>query len=274
VASDRRSYKSGSQAPKGPSDADLKRLGTEIFEIMPLKTITTLPPGGFPYKQKEMTKERPWQGPFQNQVAWIVDFRRGNNLPGADAQTAASDLDAYTCQRLGNDPRFCIDPSQKKTLSQSSELPVVPPAGLVASTVAGLRAIKDAWVGEGKEPVEQALAQHRADICVKECSDDPQTNKEHSHNRIGGFFNKVKAVVAQAILEQRREKLNLGLKVEGEDKLGTCDICGCNSELKVWTPLDTIFARAVEPPEAFPKHCWYRQEVSSRLVQPPKPATL
>lgn len=227
---------------------------------MPLKTITTLPPGGFPYVQPGTGMKFNGMVPFNQQVGAILGHRRGNNLPGADSQTVATDLDAYTCQRLGNDPRFCIDLTQKKTSSNPPQVPDAPHAGAVASLLAGARVIKDAWLGEGREPVDAVLAQRRADTCVKECSADPQTDKEHSHNRIGGFFNKVKAVVAQAVLEQRRIKTRLGLKVEGEDKLGTCDICGCNNELRVWTPMETILEHAVVPLENYPKHCFMRIE--------------
>jgi hypothetical protein len=36
-------------------------------------------------------------------------FRRANRLPGWDRGTCIKDIDLYTCQRLGNSPRWCMD---------------------------------------------------------------------------------------------------------------------------------------------------------------------
>jgi hypothetical protein len=237
---------------------------------MPLIRIDTLPPGGFPYKNPGTGKDFPGMTAFGHQVEAIVKYRRGNNLPGADAQTAASDLDSYTCQRLGNDPRFCSDPnSQKKTSSLSTaDVPDVPHAGVVANLLAGAATIREAWLGEGRDPVDPVLAQRRSDICTQECVADPLINREHSHNQQGKFFERVKAVVGQAILEQRRIKTGLGLVVNGEEKLNTCDICGCHLPLKVWTPMDVIMKRLKEPLENFPPHCWMRKENTQPTTNP------
>ena len=246
---------------------------------MPLKNINTLPAGGWRYVQPETGYKISEMGPFMDAVKMIVIHRRDNNLPGATMTEASVDLDNYTCQRLGNDPQFCD--SQKKTLPQIS--PLLPAgakrAGLqsLSNVVNGALILKD-WLGDGGVPVADSLAKARAKVCVNDCADPDRADTGHFYNRPPGFFSKITSAVADAILEQRREKLNLGLALPDEDKLHTCAVCDCNLELKPWVPMDVIMKRT--PPETlakFPKHCWMVTENRSKntslvtdLVKPPE----
>ena len=46
---------------------------------------------------------------FDITAAAIFQHRRGNNLKGDTVEQVIADLEAYTCQRLGFDPRYCTD---------------------------------------------------------------------------------------------------------------------------------------------------------------------
>jgi hypothetical protein len=246
---------------------------------MPLKNFNTLPPGGWRYVQPETGYKVNEMGPASDAAKTMLIHRRDNNLPGATMQQCFIDLDNATCERLGNDPAWCD--SQKKTSPQIN--PLQPEgakrAGLQSLSNAGKGALilKD-WLGEGGIPVADSLAQARAKVCVEDCSDPARAEEGHFYNRPPGFFAKITGAVAQAILEQRREKLNLGLTLKDEDKLHTCAVCDCNLELKPWVQMDIILNRT--PPETlaqFPKHCWMVTENRTKnaslvtdQVQPPE----
>jgi hypothetical protein len=224
---------------------------------MALKSYNTIPPGGWRYEQPETKWKLKNMGSVNDAVGEMLEQRRFNNLPRATRQECLEDLDAYTCQRLGGDLAWCVDGDAQKKTSSWPQPPVANPAGagsLLQSAVNGTLILKD-WLGEGGKPVSTELAQARANACLNDCSDP--TRYQHFHNKPPSFFHRVTGAVAKAILEQRREKTNLGLKVDGEDKLFTCDICTCHLPLKVWVPMDVIMRRT-EPEQLkiFPPWCW------------------
>lgn len=79
---------------------------------MPLLTTKESPPGGWIYIQKDAAgkdfKKLRTHGTYSGFVREILTLRQANNLPGADEATVDTDLQAYTCFRLGNDPRYCV----------------------------------------------------------------------------------------------------------------------------------------------------------------------
>ncbi len=42
-------------------------------------------------------------------AAKVAVFRKGNNLPRSSVVDALEDIDAYTCNRLGNNPKWVMD---------------------------------------------------------------------------------------------------------------------------------------------------------------------
>jgi hypothetical protein len=108
----------------------------------------------------------------------------------------------------------------------------------------GARILTD-WLGSGGTPVPHAQAQKRADTCLK-CP----------HNVSGVPFIEG---IASAIREQVELKNHLKLRVDGEKKLGTCEVCDCCLRLKVHVPLHVI---APDPEELndFPWECWLVKE--------------
>jgi hypothetical protein len=114
----------------------------------------------------------------------------------------------------------------------------------------GAKAILD---GFGEAPPSHGVAQARADICSGRLSGRPCPA-----NHRGGWI--VTDKIAQVIRAQRERKLELNLRVEGEELLGQCTACRCPLFLKVfydeetiysYTP-DTVFDKMKEANEA----CW------------------
>jgi hypothetical protein len=85
---------------------------------MKLFTFNPFPPGGFPFEQSVNGKIYKWPDvglDIISQARKIVEFRKANGLPNSDVSAMVSELSEYTCQRLGQDPRFCGDGSQRNT---------------------------------------------------------------------------------------------------------------------------------------------------------------
>ncbi len=243
---------------------------------MALKSLTTLPPGGWTFEQKDgggrlVLKKFRSMSPFADAVKEIVDFRKGNTLPGADSQTVAKDLEEFTCRRLGYDPNFCWSgTSQKKTPYQPVQMfrnlaqHVRDGAALAATRLgqldSGQRILRD-WLGDGGLPVSTEQAQARADTCTGRLR-----GTACPHNKSG--FKPVE-MAAELIRGQVEKKNELKLHVEGEDTLHTCDICFCKLSLKAWVPLNYIVDNTPKPmldkfKNQAPTYCWLVNE-----MQPP-----
>lgn len=101
------------------------------------------------------------------------------------------------------------------------------------------------WLGSGAITVPQEQAQKRADCCIA-C---PMNVK-------GGI---VSDSVAKAVKRQVEIKNKLKLRVSGEQRLGKCQACLCESKLKIWLPLQRILPDAEEL-NNFAPGCWLRTE--------------
>jgi hypothetical protein len=223
---------------------------------MPLKTRQTFPPGGFPYIQKKadgtVHKFDGLTYGFWDQCARIKEYRVGNGLLPTDLQAIATELDSYQCERLGFDPNWVE--SKKKSPWAANQFSPSHVLRQGAALAAGANILKD-WLGEGGIPVTQELAQSRANICLN-C---PQ-------NQEGHFVQKLTTIIAKAIHDQRREKLRMALRVDGEEELHTCAVCSCHLPLKVWVPFQTIAERTTDVQwkefEAV-TDCWVNKEKSN-----------
>lgn len=98
------------------------------------------------------------------------------------------------------------------------------------------------------EPVvEKAVAQKRADICLK-CP-----LHVHGSPLIGA---------AAALIKKALEVKNMAnLRVAGEKQLRTCSVCSCEMRLKVWEPRAKVLANTTdEDLIRFHRDCWIRSE--------------
>jgi hypothetical protein len=106
------------------------------------------------------------------------------------------------------------------------------------------------WLGEGGEPVPAEQANARAKVC-QGCPE----------NRKAEWWQTAHSIIADAIMEHLAVKNELELKVENEDKIGMCRVCGCCNRMKVWSPLKHIKRHTLsETLAAFPPHCWIKTE--------------
>lgn len=223
---------------------------------MSLVSTTRIVPGGWLYKQKETGWEIPSDmrmAPFPMAVQSIVQHRQKNNLPGATIEAATADLDTATCQRLGFDPRWCVDESKKNSYNPQSLFQAAKSHVLRAATalVSGTRTALSEWLGGGNTPVAQAVSQARADVCLG-CPFNYEDSMPLADS------------VAEAIKRQMEAKAQAKLSVVGEDRLKTCQICWCNLPLKVHIELKEILDRTPAGmqrkfAEQAP-HCWINTE--------------
>lgn len=221
---------------------------------MPLRNFNTVPPGGWRYTQTAPNGTvKSWASMND---AWsvakeIADFRTGNGLARATPKEALHDIEEATCQRLHDDPNWCV-PAQKKTMVRAA---IDRLSNSVKAVGRGKRILVD-WLGTGAKPVTIGIAQRRANVCF-DCE----------HNRDGHSFLRLTADTVRAIAEQMHEKEQLKLRVQDEEKLHACEICLCPLPLKVHVPLKTILEHTDEETlNAFPNHCWIVTEQPTQTV--------
>lgn len=101
------------------------------------------------------------------------------------------------------------------------------------------------WLGSGAETVSPEEAQRRADICLA-CPLNVNSGA-------------ITDAVAREIKRQVQIKNKLRLNVEGEDGLGKCAACLCETKLKIWLPMERVKPEPQEL-EKFHENCWLRAE--------------
>lgn len=97
-----------------------------------LRSYELAPPGGYPYiQQNGIRREFPSQPLIEAQARIVSDFRKANGLSRPSVREALEDIDAQTCQRLGNMPQFCIPcnqpAGQAQVVALSNSSPIVAP---------------------------------------------------------------------------------------------------------------------------------------------------
>lgn len=80
-----------------------------------LITYEVSPPGGFCYVQPEPKGLKFRCEPMLEALAkQVAAYRAGNGLERASYPEALQDVDVFNCQRLGNNPRWCIETQSGK----------------------------------------------------------------------------------------------------------------------------------------------------------------
>jgi hypothetical protein len=177
----------------------------------------------------------------------VADFRAGNGLPRATPKEALADIEEATCLRLHDDPAHCVKKKGNAVRAAIDRL-----SRSVAHAADGGRILVE-WLGEGAVPVNIALAQARANVCLG-CPE----------NRAGHRWLKLSADAVRAIAEQMQAKDAMKLRVIDEEKLHACAVCACPLPLKVHVPLSTILAHTdAATLNAFPAYCWLATERQS-----------
>lgn len=231
---------------------------------MALKSRTNFPPGGFVLYQAETGWSSPPHIGFNPTVDAIIAHRRANprfNLP-TDRATVDAELDNYTTARLqstygeganewitgGPPPTFTTPHRPPQRAARGPSLAV---AG-VNKVVAGVGLLVS-WLGDGLKPVEQGLANQRAETCSK-CP----LNKKPT------VLQSAYGSVANGLHLLMEAKADMKLTTPFDEQLETCAACDCRNSLKIWTPI--AHEKKYTTPQimaALDANCWLRKELST-----------
>ncbi len=127
---------------------------------------------------------------------------------------------------------------------------------MIKEYVNGAKAILESF-GDDAPPKE--VAQARADVCLHSGPEGKPCPHLHS-----GAWSAT-AEIGRVIQAQREKKLELNLRVEGEEGLGICRICKCPMFLKVFFSWPTIYGHTTDETfaqfrEKWPS-CWMVKEL-------------
>lgn len=232
-----------------------------------LKSRNGFPPGGWIFFEPatQWSLPNPTAHTFDMAVKAIIAHRHNNprfNLP-TGYEDVAMELENFTITRLNSDPAWVIEGAgaQKKTITPT---PLQPEKQERVNLVQRLKQlysqgkqgkeVLSEWIGEGGIPVSQPLAQNRANTCLV-CPKNVQ----------GDILNSLTGSVASLVKSQIEAKEHLSLKLTGEEKLGTCEVCGCFLKLKPWVPLTHILHHT-DSLDELPESCWIKQEQKKKVL--------
>lgn len=196
-------------------------------------------PYGFQWVESQTGRQ------FKNDSFWsLVDellaHRRGNawivkqhNLP-MDRNQVANIVDEYNAARCLAHPgweHFVGSAEPPKTWSPSAfslRRRVENVVGGVRRTAAGVKLAAE-WLGDGLRPVENALAEKRAGVCVT-CPENGDPN----------WLQRIDASLASEVKHLVEIRNDLNLSTIHDQNLHTCKVCDCYLKLKVHTPIEHI----------------------------------
>lgn len=113
--------------------------------------------------------------------------------------------------------------------------------------------LKD-WLGEGCSPVPIEQAQARADVCLK-CV----------RNYQGSWTWNL--ATSTAIASQSKLREAMSIKLQNEERLKVCELCGCQLKLKVCVPVKHIHRHTSDQMlNRFPTWCWIRKEITELIT--------
>lgn len=122
-------------------------------------------------------------------------------------------------------------------------------AGAVKRTASGVKLVVD-WLGSGLRPVESALAEKRARVCV----DCPQNVKPN-------WLQSLDAAAAAQVKKLIEIKNDLKLATSSDAQLFSCQYCDCALTLKVWANIDHILNNlSPEVKSRLHPNCWVLSE--------------
>ena len=223
-------------------------------------------PFGLKFYQPE-TRFNSRQGSFNNIVDQVVAMRKANPALVAkhnwstEWDIVADEVDAFNaaiCERMGwnnfiSQPGAGVAPTPKfKALSPLAEKQLSAAAEKVKKVWQGVKTLND-WIDSQLPPVETALSQHRAEVCVA-CP----------LNGRGGLEEWFTKPAAAAIKLQLSKLASRKLATTVDDKLNVCTACLCPLKLKVHTPLPFITEHLSASTKAeLDKKCWILEEIAA-----------
>ncbi len=237
-------------------------MSEELTEM--LKSETTVPPGGWRYRcaATGWTLDNPTGGMLEDKVKEVQKHNRAN--PGKELTDDPLEIRKQVInQTIANLKSIGANReviSVPKTLAPNGTSLSGPQgiirrvAHVVANDLLGAKIIAD-WFGKGGHPVIPDIGQRRANACF-ECP-------RNSLKVRGGISQ-----IAEVVRWSAEFMADAKLEVKGEEKLGTCTVCGCPLKTKIWVPFDVIDQ---DKKHKFPSNCWIESE---RRSSPPLPYDL
>ena len=214
----------------------------------------TFPSGGWVFRQPQTgwAAPTPIASTFDQTVVLIIQHRMKNpaittkhNLP-TDPEVVGEELLKFNRLRLG----IPEPPPRQSFFAPSRSLPerVVAAAANLRRAAQGTSVWMD-WLAHGGVPVDQALAEKRAQTCV----DCPR-------NQPGEWYVEAPATLLKSAIEEWKKVTGKDFKFDTAqgDKLKSCGVCLCLSKIKVFVPMTFISQRTKpEIMSEFPReNCW------------------
>lgn len=235
--------------------------GKALFDMPRLKSLTAHPPGGFCYIEAAAGMKKPFTGSFSSVVNQVSALRRANKYL-AEKHGWALDKAGIEYDVEQQNVARCIAHGWTEFLQ--SEAVATPPVqgdlkknpfgnavGGLKRVAAGVGVLLD-WLGSGGKPVDQAVAEHRANVCVSCPKNDG-----------GPWTSYFTGKVADKIKTQLQMKHDLALRTTQDEKLTVCSACDCPLQLKVHTPLVHILAHTTdEVKKRLHPNCWITAEAA------------
>jgi len=206
-----------------------------------MKSLSAFPPYGWRYINPVFGMKKDDEGSFSTICQKELARRKANkylcekhNL-GLDMASVQHDVEQQNVARCRahnwNEfveeempmQRYVADGSKKNRFGNAA-------GGGIRRVAAGVGVLID-WLGNGGKPVDQAVAEHRANVCA--------TCPKNDGGDWKSFFT---GKIADKIRKQLEIKNDLSLRTAQDDKLTVCSACDCPLPLKVFTPLAHVLA--------------------------------
>jgi len=220
-----------------------------------LKSLTSFPPYGFRYINPVFGMKKDDEGSFSTICQKEFARRKANkylcekhNL-GLDMNSVEYDVEQQNvarCLAHGWNDFVVTDAPVTRYVADGSKKNRFGNAVVGARRVAAGVGVLLEWLGNSAKPVDQATAEHRANVCVT-C---PQNGK-------GGLLEYFTGKAADTIKKQIEIKNDLALKTSHDAELGTCLACLCKLDLKCHVPLKHILVHTSDEVKAkLDPRCW------------------
>ena len=127
----------------------------------------------------------------------------------------------------------------------------------IKQDMTGAALLRD-WLGDDGIPVNEMIAEFRAQRCIMGNDGEPCPLNSHEN-----WWDKVKHAVADWIRAQLSLKHKMNISLADDPHLHMCSACGCCLKLKVWVPNKHL--RDHTSKEVLDKtvsYCWMRKELT------------
>lgn len=194
----------------------------------------------------------------------VLRMRQANGYDRATLPQVREDVDEFNCQRLGYDPNWVkkkpVSFTPARLFSPQHLREAVRHVGNRIGNLSDGAHILTRWLGGDAKPVDSAIAQGRADVCLA-----VESGSRCKFNEPG--FAPVERI-AEIIKAQVEKKNEFKLEVKGEENLHTCSLCFCHLPTKIWTPIEHIASGTPSPMiEKFRREqpkCWIVKELDEK----------